>query len=93
MLEHDEWVDLYKEYLKEWKNGYRNAMNEWKEKFKDWKTQAKTTIVKRLIGIEKKGPKYAHSGDLIKFTINVKNFKFITFTIIKSFKIFSNNFN
>lgn len=36
-------------------------------------TQAKTTIVKRLIDIEKIGPDFAHEGDAVKYTIIVTN--------------------
>lgn len=34
-------------------------------------TQAKTTIVKRLVDLTKTGPDYAHEGDAIKYTIEV----------------------
>ena len=36
-------------------------------------TQAKTTIVKRLVNLTKTGPHYAHEGDAIKYTITVTN--------------------
>ena len=36
-------------------------------------TQAKTTVVERLIGIEKTGADFAHEGDAIKYTIVVTN--------------------
>ncbi len=36
-------------------------------------TQATTTIIERLIDIEKTGPNHAHEGDTIKYTITVTN--------------------
>jgi len=36
-------------------------------------TQAKTTIVQRLINLTKTGPDYAHEGDAVKYTITATN--------------------
>ena len=39
----------------------------------DASTQAKTTIVERLLQIVKNGPEFAHEGDLIRYSITIKN--------------------
>lgn len=36
-------------------------------------TEAKTTIIERLVDITKTGPDYAHEGDAVKYTITVAN--------------------
>jgi uncharacterized repeat protein (TIGR01451 family) len=41
-------------------------------------TEAKTTIIERLIDITKTGPDFAHEGDAVKYTITVTNLANVT---------------